>query len=126
MITRRSYLVAAAAALLLAPGIAHAQEIRLTAPEITALLTGNTIVGDWDGAPYKSYFAPDGMTIYLPEGGSPEQGKWRVNQANDEYQSWWEHTGWTSYSIVRTADGLAWAYGNARQKFTVQNGRTIK
>lgn len=126
MITRRSFLVATAAALLAPPGTAHAQETRLTAPEITALLTGNTITGDWSGARYKSYFAPDGVTIYLPEGGSPQQGKWRVNLVNDEYQSWWEHSGWTSYGIVRTADGLAWAYGDTRQPFTVQNGRTIK
>lgn len=124
---RRSF-TAALAVLTFAPALsASAAPTRLTAPEIEALLSGNTIVGTWSGSTYRQYYATDGSTIYVPEGGKPDEGRWRVNAGSDEYESWWQSTGWTPYALVRTDDGgHAWINGERLEPFQVISGRQIE
>lgn len=99
--------------------------VQMTAPQIEALLSGNTIRGTWNGAPYTQFFDPNGLTVYFPEGGRPDQGKWRVNAETDQYESWWERTNWTGYPIMITNDGYAWVSRGALQPFEVFEGKQV-
>ncbi len=74
------------AALAMATPVA-AQSVKLKAHEIEALLTGNTAIGTWDGAPYRQYFGSDGTTIYAQEGSRSARGEWRVDGERDEYRA---------------------------------------
>ncbi|MGR3462427.1 MAG: hypothetical protein ACU0AX_08770 [Roseovarius sp.] len=110
-------------------GTAMAQTVqeKLTAPEIEALLSGNTIVGTWSGTPYRQYYGPDGTTLYVPEDGRPDEGRWRTNPETNEYESWWRSTGWTPYALARTEDGKhAWINGDRLEPFSVVPGRQVE
>lgn len=121
---RRSFLTLIACAALVPP--ATAGETQLTAAEIDALLADSTATGVWSGNGYKQYFSSSGLTVYIPDGGAPSQGRWRSNAATNEYESWWQMTGWTPYVIVRTDDGtLAYRNGSALEPFTVKKGKHI-
>lgn len=124
---RRSFSVFLMAASL-APALpTFAAPTRLTASEIEALLSGNTIVGAWSGNAYRQYYATDGSTLYVPEGGDPDEGRWRVNAQTDEYESWWQSTGWTPYAMVRTDDGgHAWINGDRLEPFQVVPGQQLE
>ncbi|MDU8942279.1 hypothetical protein [Ovoidimarina sediminis] len=82
------------AAALAAP--AWAETRRLTAAEIEALLSGRKITGAWNGKAYSQTFAATGHTVYIPKGGRPDAGRWRVNPETDSYESFWERSGWSS------------------------------
>ena len=97
----------------------------LTASEIDRLLRGNTIEGSWSGAAYTQYFSDDGQTIYLQANRRPEIGRWRVNSQTDQYESWWEQTGWTGYTILRTDTGYGWKRDAKTEPFTVLPGKKI-
>jgi len=100
---------------------------RLTAPEIESLLDGNTIVGTWAGTPYRQYYGTDGTTLYVPQDGRADEGRWRVNAETDEYESWWRSTGWTPYALVRTEDGNhAWVNGDRFEPFRVVPGKQVE
>lgn len=124
---RRSFFVAVVATVLVPALPAFAAPTRLTASEIEALLSGNTIIGAWSGTAYRQYYATDGSTLYVPEGGKPDEGQWRVNAETDEYESWWQSTGWTPYALVRTDDGgHAWVNGERLEPFEVVSGRQVE
>lgn len=125
LIARRRFLAAALVVLALPAPAALAQDTLLTANEIETLLAGNTASGSWDGAAYKSFFGEDGVTIYAPRGGAPMRGKWRVNRSENTYESWWDHTGWSTYQVLRTDTGYAWVYGSKVQPFSVQAGEHL-
>ncbi|RXV59470.1 hypothetical protein C6W92_15025 [Roseovarius sp. A46] len=111
----------------LGTAVAQAVQDKLTPPEIEALLGGNTIVGTWSGTPYRQYYGPDGTTLYVPEGGRADEGRWRTNEETGEYESWWRSTGWTPYALVRTEDGgHAWINGDGLEPFSVVPGRQIE
>ena len=68
---------------------AAAQSVKLQAHEITALLSGNTAVGRWQGNQYRQFFGADGQTIFAQEGTRSTLGQWRLDLERDEYQSLW-------------------------------------
>lgn len=105
---------------------AAAREI-VTAAEIETLLSGNTILGTWNGEEYKQYFIADGVTIYAPKRSQSTRGKWRVNAKQNTYESWWEQSGWSAYKIVRQGDALFWTNteGKDAQPFTVLPGEQL-
>jgi hypothetical protein len=74
---RISFLAAFSVLVLTAP--AHAGPKRLTAAEITAVLSGNTLDGDRDGTAYRRYFESSGQLIYATPGGKPVNGTWHVS-----------------------------------------------
>jgi hypothetical protein len=88
---------------------ANAQSVKLTAAEITALLSGNTAIGKWDGIGYRQVFGNDGVTIYAQGAARPAQGKWRVDPERDEYQSIWpgEET-WVGWYVMEYAGDFYW------------------
>ena len=79
---------------------------RLSSEEISKLLTGNTAIGSWDGTKYRQYFSDTGTTIYAQEGTRSSTGKWRVNESENTYESWWERGGWSGYPVGRDGDKL--------------------
>ena len=89
--------------------ILHAQAVKLTGPEIRALLTGNTAVGMWQGASYRQYFGEDGVTIYAQEGARSTRGEWRVDDEKLEYQSIWPNdTDWEGWFVMEFAGAHYW------------------
>ena len=97
----------------------------MTAPQVDALLSGNTIRGMWNGTPYSQFFNTDGRTVYIPDGGRPDHGKWRVNAATGQYESWWERSNWTGYKIMMTNGGFAWVSRGELQPFEVFEGKQV-
>lgn len=98
---------------------------QLTADQITQLLSGNTIEGTWSGTPYKQFFAPSGMTMYLADGSAPDQGRWRTDPSANTYESWWQMSNWTAYTVVKTDDGYAWVKGDSFEPFQVMPGKQL-
>jgi hypothetical protein len=88
-------------------GGADAQSVKLGTSDMSALLTGNTAVGLWDGVPYRQYFGPDGVTIFAPLDAKPEHGQWRLQ--NDEFQSKWpDDEDWEGWYIMEYAGVWHW------------------
>ena len=117
------------AACLLVSGcvLAWADDQRLGAAEVEALLSGNTAVGDWRGTAYRQYFSEGGTTTYLQEGGVPSQGRWKADPASGDYCSWWERSGWSCYGIERDGDGYVWVVpdDSYRGPFRVVEGNRL-
>lgn len=119
------------AGLVVMPAIAFAQDmtdpktVEMTAAQIDGLLRGNTIRGTWNGDPYTQFFDANGQTIYFPEGGRPDQGRWRVNTDTNQYESWWERTNWTGYTVLMTNAGFAWVSREKTQPFEVFEGKQV-
>ncbi|MCG8361194.1 MAG: hypothetical protein MI920_37020 [Kiloniellales bacterium] len=113
--------------LLSAVSSAQADDKKLTAADVEALLAGNTAVGDWKGTPYRQFFAANGSTTYLAEGSEPSPGKWKVDQATGDYCSWWERSGWDCYGVEREGDGYVWVTPSQdyRGPFKVVEGRQL-
>ncbi|MGB7244093.1 MAG: hypothetical protein WBC93_18660 [Sulfitobacter sp.] len=86
-----------------------AQSVKLQAHEIEALLSGNTAIGTWSGANYRQFFATDGSTIYAQEGQRSTRGRWRLDAANDEYQSIWPRDNeWEGWYVMEWAGDYFW------------------
>ena len=94
--------------LLFRPGAGRMQP--LTKADITTLLSENTVIGEWNGTPYRQYFMADGVTYFAPKDAGATRGKWRVSKDGNNYQSWWTGPGenWEDFALMRTAEGLAW------------------
>ncbi len=91
-------------------GPASAQSVKLTAEEITKLLTGNTAIGKWEGNRYRQFFGSDGVTIYAQEGSRSTRGEWRVDAETDEYQSIWPNDAdWEGWVVIEYAGAYYWA-----------------
>ncbi len=96
-------------ALIFAATVASAQSVKLTAAQITDLLTGNTAVGKWDGMRYRQFFGKDGTTIYATSGARSSRGEWHVDPANDEYQSIWPRdASWEGWYVMEYAGAYFW------------------
>lgn len=106
---------------------ANADRAKLTAAEVTALLSGNTAVGDWRGTPYRQYFGVNGTTIYVAKARPPSPGRWKVDQENGDYCSWWEQSGWSCYGIERDGVGYVWVTPGSdyRGRFTLVDGKQL-
>ena len=99
--------------------------VQLTAEQIETLLAGNTIDGSWSGSGYTQYYGEGTFTVYIPDGGEPDEGKWRIDAEADMYESWWRSTGWTPYALVATNDGYAWVNGESLEPFEVIAGKQV-
>lgn len=105
---------------------ALAQDNTMSADEVARLLLGNTIEGQWEGVTYRSYFAPDGTTIYMPANADPLAGKWRVNADSQEYETFFDAVGWTGYTVLHTDAGFAWIKDGKTYPFSVLEGRALE
>jgi len=94
---------------------ALAAPVKLSGPEIKALLSGNTVHGTWAGREYWSYFADDGWTTYLPAGGKPSNGRWAAN--TDQYCSTWASSGTSCYDIYRDGETVVWSVPSSGERY---------
>ena len=102
---RRAILVAAIG--LSIGSAAQAQSVKLQDYEIEALLSGNTAVGQWEGADYRQYFDPDGSTIYAQVGARSASGRWRIE--GEEYQGVWPpNEVWEGWFVMEFAGRFFW------------------
>ena len=114
------------AALALQPHTAAAAE-KLTAGEIQTLLDGRTALGNWRGTDTRQYFETSGATVYLPKGGVPDEGKWKVDAAKNQYCSWWQRGGWACYDVETDGSTYYWVTpgDDYRSPFTMVDGRQM-
>ena len=95
--------------LCLSAAAATAQAVKLNGEEITALLSGNTAIGRWEGAAYRQFFGADGVTIYAQEGARSARGEWRVDIGAQEYQSIWPgDTDWEGWFVMEFGGTYYW------------------
>ncbi len=93
----------------MAAGGAAAQSVKLKANEIEALLSGNTVVGKWDGTTYRQFFDADGTTIFAQDGMRSALGQWRIDPERDEYQSIWPRdAAWEGWYVMEYAGDYFW------------------
>ncbi len=91
------------------PVLAQPNAVQLDAAEVTALLTGNTAVGVWDGTPYRQYFGEDGVTLFAQPEARTTRGQWRVDPESDEYQSLWPGDAeWEGLIVMIWMDEYYW------------------
>lgn len=83
--------------------------VQLDAAEVTALLTGNTAVGVWEGTPYRQHFDETGVTLFAQPEARTTRGEWRVDPETDEYQSIWPgETEWEGWIVMIWMDEYYW------------------
>ena len=105
---RRTFLMGLPGLLALGAPV-QAQSVKLAGHEIDALLSGNTVVGKWEGVPYRQYFNADGTTIYAQENARSTVGKWRVDPERAEYQSIWPRDAdWEGWFVMEYAGDFYW------------------
>ena len=104
----RPAVLALAALLLLLPlaGAAEAQSRQLTGAEIAEVLTGNTAVGDWEGARFRQLYREDGTTLHTRTDGARGEGIWRVSENGLYEESWDGGETWTAWTVRRVAGRL--------------------
>ncbi len=125
---RRTFIAISAALLTGLPATAgdvtkEAGVVQVSALQIQELLSGNTIKGTWGEATYTQYYDASGFTVYIEDGRPPSRGKWRVKEDTNQYDSWWENTGWTPYTVVMTNTGYAWVNKDKLEPFEVLEGK---
>ena len=88
---------------------AQAQSVKLTAPEIYALLSGNMYVGKWVCPASRQFFGVDVTIIYAQEGARSTRGQWRIDAAKDEYQSIWPRdSDWEGWFVMEWDGTFYW------------------
>ena len=97
----------------------------INADEITTLLAGKTAIGVWAGSEYRQYFNPDGSTIYAQYGSRSALGKWRVNTDTNQYESWWESSGWESWRVTLENGTYYWVGDGGKFAFEVVEGQQL-
>ena len=120
-------LVAGLAAAMLQPANSTADD-KLTADEIQKLLDGRTALGNWRGTDTRQYFASNGLTVYLAKGSPPDQGKWKVDEAKNQYCSWWQRGGWACYDVETDGTTYYWVTpgDDYRSPFTMTDGKQME
>ncbi|WP_282607751.1 hypothetical protein [Pelagibius sp. Alg239-R121] len=102
------------------------EERRLEAAEITALLTGQTALGENRGRDTRQYFDASGRTDYVERGGQVDPGKWRVDDAKNQYCSLWARGGWACYDITTDGTRYYWVGEGYHSPFSMVEGRKLK
>lgn len=100
---------------------------KLTAAQIQQLLDRRTALGNWRGTDTRQFFESTGATVYLPKGGVPDEGKWKVDEAKDQYCSWWQRGGWSCYDVETDGATYYWVTpgDDYRSPFTMTDGRQM-
>lgn len=106
--------------------VSHAEDRKLAAAEITALLTGHTALGENRGRDTRQYFDASGATDYVERGGQVDPGKWRVDETTNQYCSLWARGGWACYDITTDGESYFWVGEGYRSPFTMTDGRALK
>jgi hypothetical protein len=100
---------------------AFAQEVQMTPEEFREILTGNTLIGEWAGSPYRQYFGENGTTMYLSNS-SESEGTWRVADDGKYCSVWPPSPAEACYTVTRQGEELIWYSGSNRYPATVVKG----
>ena len=113
--------LAAVVALFIATTSVHSEETRLTAAEIKAAISGNSISGTWRGAYYTQYFTASGQVIHQQFGSTRRyRGEWRVDEAENQYCSNFPDWGSACYEVFRDGDTIFWVNSSTGERKTVK------
>lgn len=120
----RVALVILALTIVAAPALADEQP--LSEAEMVAVLSGKTAFGTDPASPYRQYFDPGGETVYVPDGGEPDIGKWRVGVG--QYCSQWGGRGWDCYDMTGDGDAVTWIWPGTGQTYPARmvTGNALK
>lgn len=121
---RRAFLICIA---LIWPALASGQSVKLQANEIDALLSGNTAIGTWNGAAYRQFFDPDGVTLYAQRDARTARGDWRVDAERDEYQSIWpREEDWEGWFVMEWNGDFYWvSKSTPPTPFRIEQGQQL-
>ena len=96
-----------------------------TQAQLTELLAGNTIVGEWDGRPFTQYFAPGGATRYREGDGRASDGTWRVNAAGQYCSIWPPSPTEACYDVRVKGSAVLWLSGGKVHPSEVVRGNAF-
>ncbi|MCZ4280636.1 hypothetical protein O4H49_07590 [Kiloniella laminariae] len=99
--------IAIAFPLLLLAQTASAEEVKLSADQIRAYLSGKIVVNRPEGkTSFRQSFEQNGQTRYQETGRKEEVGYWNVQ--GDRYCSQWGPFGWSCYVMTAEGNLLTW------------------
>ena len=104
---------------------ALAEPTALSAPDVIALLSGNTAIGLWGDSAYRQYFSENGVTFYAVQGRRTDRGNWRVNTDTHAYESQWRGGSWDPYDVLIENGTYFWKGGGQLYEFTVVPGQQL-
>ena len=119
--------VIAAFSMISLAGHARADTKKLTAPEISAALTGNTLDGDWEGIAYRKYFDSSGQVIYATPGGTPVYGTWHVSGSDQLCETVPPRTNESCYEVLRAGTTIFWVMPETglRRQAIIMTGKVL-
>ncbi len=79
--------------------------------QLTGLLSGNTLEGEWAGRPYRQYFSPSGSTRYREGNGPESSGTWRVDGSGRYCSVWPPSAREVCYDVLVESDRIYWKSG---------------
>ena len=109
----RKAALAAMLVVAIAPWPALGEATKMTGPDISTALTGNTVHGMWGETEYYSFFDANGDTIYTTKKGA-DKGTWRVTDT--QYCSVWGTTE-DCYNLHRDGDKIVWEVPASGQRY---------
>jgi hypothetical protein len=104
---------------------AQDEETIMTAEEFQKILSGNTMIGEWAGTPYRQYFSESGSTIYLSNG-SQSEGTWRIADDGKYCSVWPPSPAESCYKVTRQGEELIWYSGSSRYPAIVVEGDQLE
>lgn len=90
--------------------------------EFQELISGNTMIGEWAGRPYKQFFNENRTTIYQEENSPPTNGTWSINEQGQYCSVWPPDPQETCYNVTREGNNLLWESGENMYPATVVDG----
>jgi hypothetical protein len=105
--------------------LAQDAETKMTPEEFQKILSGNTMIGEWDSSSYRQYFSENGTTIYLSNG-SQSEGTWRIADDGKYCSVWPPSPAETCYTVTRRGEELIWYSGDNRYPAIVVEGDQLE
>ena len=105
-------------------GIADAAE-PMSQSEFQELITGNTMVGEWAGKPYKQFFNENLTTIYQEEDSPQTNGTWSINEQGQYCSVWPPNPKEACYNVTRDGNNLLWESEDNVYPATVVEGNQM-
>ena len=96
-----------------------------TQEQLTHLLSGNTVTGEWDGRPFIQFFSAKGITRYREGNGPASQGTWRVNSAGQYCSVWPPSSTEVCYDVLVKGRNLLWKSGDKIHPSEVESDDTF-
>lgn len=96
--------------------------------EVTNALSGNTIIGTWDGRNYRQYFHAKGWTLYKEDGKPSSRGAWRIANNGHFCSRWPPQLGESCYEAIVKDNQVVWRgveSGDEQPPALIEKGRHL-